>query len=218
MEDNLNNDIQYLIANYGFKSVHTRLLDVMRDEYLYMNEYFKSMQPAQVPAVVPLAQAPGEVPKPLQLPVQVQVKVPTSKKARKIRVSKAALLSHNPMVEPNINSDVTEPQPEPVNEIKEITLVPPQEHKGYPDPKVAKENQKKAEEAKKKDNDALGILTYQVLTKENLVKWIEEEGHTYAWVAREHAGCAETQVAATAQMMGIKSKISKKRGMIMNGK
>jgi hypothetical protein len=51
-----------------------------------------------------------------------------------------------------------------------------------------------------------------------LKQWVEVEGRTYAWVAREKAGCAETQVAATAQMMGIKSTISKKRGIIMAGK
>jgi len=217
MEDNLDNNIYYLVAHYGFRRVHSRLLEIMKDEYSYMNEYFKpvAQAPAPTPAAVSRA-APAPAPVSVQIPAPVQ----TSKKARKIRVSKAALVSHNPMVEQNTTPDVAEPlpEPEPVNEIKEITLVPPQDHKAYPDPKVVKENQKKAEEAKRKENETLGILTYQVLTKENLVKWIEEEGHTYAWVAREHAGCAETQVAATAQMMGIKSKISKKRGMIMNGK
>ena len=82
---------------------------------------------------------------------------------------------------------------------------------------TVKEYQKKAEEAKRRENDSLGIQVHTVLTKENLKQWVEEEGRTYAWVAREKAGCADTQVAATAQMMGIKSKISKKRGMIMSG-
>jgi hypothetical protein len=81
-----------------------------------------------------------------------------------------------------------------------------------------KEYQKKAEEDKRKENEAAAIQLHQILTKENLKQWVETEGRTYAWVAREKAGCPETQVAATAQMMGIKSKISKRRGIMMGGK
>jgi hypothetical protein len=48
------------------------------------------------------------------------------------------------------------------------------------------------------------------LIKENLKQRIEDEGRTYAWVAREKAVCPETQVAAhEAQMM---ERVSKKNG------
>ena len=80
-----------------------------------------------------------------------------------------------------------------------------------------KEFQKNAVEAKKKENEAAGLSPSDFLTKENLKQWIEDEGRTYAWVAREKAGCPETQVAATAQMMGLKSRISKKIGRVMTG-
>jgi hypothetical protein len=80
-----------------------------------------------------------------------------------------------------------------------------------------KEYQRSAVEAKRKENEQAGLQPSHFLTKENLTKWIEEEGQTYAWVAREKAGCPETQVSATAQMMGIKSRISKKIGRAMTG-
>ena len=81
-----------------------------------------------------------------------------------------------------------------------------------------KEFQKTEEEKKRKENEEAGIELSQVLTKENLKQWIEIEGHTYAWVAREKAGCKESQIAATAQMMGIKSRITKKKALIMAGR
>jgi hypothetical protein len=56
-------------------------------------------------------------------------------------------------------------------------------------------------------------LVHQTFLQRN-----EEEGKTYAWVAREKAGCPETQVAAQAQMMGLKSRISKKLGRVMTGR
>jgi hypothetical protein len=87
----------------------------------------------------------------------------------------------------------------------------------FRDPKEMKEFQKSAVEAKRKENEAAGFDPSHFLTKDNLTQWIENEGHTYAWVAREKAGCPETQVSATAQMMGIKSKISRKLGRTMTG-
>jgi len=96
-------------------------------------------------------------------------------------------------------------------------VVAPVERQGFRDPKEVKAFQKAAEEAKHKENVAAGIDVSKILTKENLKQWIEQEGHTYAWVAREKAGCPDTQVAATAQMMGVKSKISKRRGIVMGG-
>jgi DNA-binding TFAR19-related protein (PDSD5 family) len=128
------------------------------------------------------------------------------KKVRKVKEKK--VVDTEIRNEPAILSEVTP-------EVKDIVVT----EKGvFRDPKEMKEHQKKAEEEKRKENEAAGIQLFQILTKENLKRWVEDEGHTYAWVAREKAGCAETQVAATAQMMGIKSKISKLRGRIMSGR
>ena len=139
------------------------------------------------------------------------VPLPKPVKVRKQKVKKAA-------VEPLQNEVVTLSLPTPDTvEIKDV-IVNMADKSGFRDPKEMREFQKAGEEAKRKENEVAGIQLFQILTKENLKKWIEDEGHTYAWVAREKAGCADTQVAAQAQMMGIKSKISKKRGMIIAGK
>jgi hypothetical protein len=99
-------------------------------------------------------------------------------------------------------------------EIKDVLVVAPVQTT-YRDPKEVKAFQKAGEDERHKLNEAAGLQLSQILTKENLKQWIEAEGHTYAWVAREKAGCPDTQVAATAKMMGIKSTFSKKRAMMM---
>jgi len=196
--DTLDNDIFSLLGRYGIKRVHLRLIEIMKDEYMYLQTQFEVV-PATIPMVAPTA--PPTAPE-----------VPLVKKVRKPKAKKIVA------TEPEV-SNLVEPEdtlfPEKAPEIKEVVLVPPQDRR---DPKDWKDYQKKAEEAKHRENESFGIQLHTILTKENLKKWVEEEGQSYAWVAREKAGCPDTQVAATAQMMGIRSKITKKRGMILSGK
>ena len=181
-------DIFALVGKYGFRNLHTRLSEIMASEY----EYLKTQFEVRIPEPVPLALTNTIEPAPVQKKV---------KKVRKqtVKADSDVVVSANP-------------------EVKDVIVVAASERQGYRDPKEIKLFQKTAEEAKYQENISAGIELYQVLTKDNLKQWIEVEGRTYAWVAREKAGCAETQVAATAQMMGIKSSISKKRGIIMSGK
>lgn len=185
-------DIYALLGKYGFKCVHTRLIEIMRQEYEFLQGHFES-----VSKVVEAIEAP--------------IKQQTAKKVRKQNI-KTIPKDVNTLVE----ADTVILSSPDTPEVKDVIVT--LNEKGFRDPKEVKEFQKAAEEAKRKENDAAGLQIFQILTKENLKRWVEDEGHTYAWVAREKAGCADTQVAATAQMMGIKSKITKKRGMIINGK
>ncbi len=47
------------------------------------------------------------------------------------------------------------------------------------------------------------ISRASLMTEENVRRWIEEEGHSYAWVAREQLGCKEDDVSAFAKKHGI---------------
>ena len=179
----MDTELYALLGKYGFKAVHIRLYEIMREEYEYMRTQFEAVQQ---PVQQPVEQA---VQKPLT-PVESAKKRKQVKKAQK------------------------KSEDEPEAEVRDIIVTLPEKPQ-FRDPKEVREFQKAAEEAKRKENEAAGIQLVQILTKENLKKWIEEEGRTYAWVAREKAGCADTQVAAQAQMMGVTSKITKKRGMIM---
>ena len=195
----MDQDIFALVGKYGFKALHSRLNEIMRAEF----EYLKSQFDAAPLQIQPTQQA--QQPQPVQQTQQTQPPVKTSKKVRKPYTKKSKAVV------------VTEPIVSEETEIKDVIVVAPVERQGFRDPKEVKAFQKAAEEAKHKENVAAGIDVSKILTKENLKQWIEQEGHTYAWVAREKAGCPDTQVAATAQMMGVKSKISKRRGIVMGG-
>jgi len=185
----MDSDIYALVAKYGFKNLHIRLVQIMREEYLYFQSQFETSISPPVKEIVTHVE-------------------PLKKKIKKTRVKS-----------PVATSEVKETQDVQLSlenvEMKDVIVTV--NEKVYRDPKEMKEFQKNAVEARKKENEAAGLTPADFLTKDNLKQWIEDEGKTYAWVAREKAGCPETQVAATAQMMGIKSKISKVKGRIMSG-
>jgi hypothetical protein len=62
------------------------------------------------------------------------------------------------------------------------------------------------EDKKRKELEEKGISPKTLLTKENLKKWIEEEGRTYSYIAREFIGCRDSEVSAAAKLWGIKKK------------
>jgi hypothetical protein len=189
----MDQDIFALVGKYGFEALHCRLNEIMRSEFEYLKSCFDKQQPTQAQ----------------QQPTQAQQNQPITEIAKKTR---------KPYTKKSKASIESQPIVSEVPEIKDVIVVAPVERQGFRDPKEVKAFQKSAEEAKHQENLAAGIDTSQVLTKDNLKLWIEQEGRTYAWVAREKAGCPDTQVAATAQMMGIKSKISKRRGIFMGGR
>jgi hypothetical protein len=184
----MDTDIYALVAKYGYKNLHVRLEELMREEYAYFCLKFQQVAVKQ-PEI-----------KELQ-----EVSLP--KKERKVRVKK-------PVQTSELQSEDVQLSLENV-EMKDVIVSVSE--KTFRDPKEMKEFQRVAVEAKRKENEAAGLQPSHFLTKENLKQWIEDEGKTYAWVAREKAGCPEAQVSATAQMMGIKSKISKKMGRTMTG-
>ena len=184
----MDQDIYALVAKYGFKNLHIRLEEIMRDEYAYFQTKFQ----APLPALKEVVQ-------------EVIPKKPTKLRSKKQGPSKPVETS-----EPVVQSEEVE--------VKDIIVTVSEKANNFRDPKEMKEFQRNAVEAKKKENEAAGLSPSDFLTKENLKQWIEDEGRTYAWVAREKAGCPETQVAATAQMMGLKSRISKKIGRVITGR
>jgi len=195
----MDTDIYALVAKYGYKNLHVRLEELMREEYTYFQMKFHVAQPAPINIAQPVAAI-----------IQTkQVKdVPVKRKDKKVHIKK-----------PVATTEVTETEDVQLSldnlEVKDVIVNVTE--KTFRDPKEMKEFQKAAVEAKRKENEAAGLQPSHFLTKENLKQWIEDEGQTYAWVAREKSGCPDTQVSATAQMMGIKSRISKKMGRTMTG-
>lgn len=201
MEDssrNLDAELGSLIGVYGYKDIHTKLTEFMKDDFTFLRSIFE--QPVTpIPALQPALQ--NKIVMPILTPQKIKRKY-----QKRVKFEET-------VAEPVVNSAITE-----TPEVKDIIVTSVVADKQYRDPREIKAFQKAAEESKARENLANGVQISDVLTSANLKKWIEEEGRTYAWVAREKSGCPETQVAATAQMMGVKSKISKKRGIIMAGK
>ena len=199
----IESEIRKLVSSYGYQYVNDTLQSMMKNEYTYLSKLF---QTTATPVSV--------VPTPTTLVAQPTATVKKQKKVKKVKV-----VGQPKVAEPKVTEAKVD---EPTNtlvleeEIKEVVVTNPTPT--YRDPKEIKEYQKTEEEKKRKENEEAGIELSQILTKENLKQWIEVEGHTYAWVAREKAGCKESQIAATAQMMGIKSRITKKKALIMAGR
>jgi hypothetical protein len=91
----------------------------------------------------------------------------------------------------------------PVITVAEVATTDVEEITKFRDPKEMKEWQRSQEELKKKENESKGIKKETLLTKENLKKWIEEEGRTFSYISREYVGCKDSEVSAAAKLFGI---------------
>ena len=204
----IESEIRKLVSSYGYQYVNDTLQSMMKNEYIYLSKLF---QTTATPVIV--------APTITTIVSQPIAAVKKQKKVKKVKVVDQPKVAEPKVTEPKVAKPKVD---EPTNtlvlneEIKEVVVT--NTTPTYRDPKEMKEFQKTEEEKKRKENEEAGIELSQELTKENLKQWIEIEGHTYAWVAREKAGCKESQIAATAQMMGIKSRITKKKALIMAGR
>lgn len=208
----LQQDLRTLVANHGFEMIHTTLQDMMRQDYEFLSKIFKSVpvtNPSVLIATVPaIPSIPDTVPPPPPAPTTNQA----SKKMIRITVKKEIEEPiQSPVIHPPIAVESTTPVETPVNTIEMSDDKPK-----FRSPTEMKRFQKEAEMKKRAELDAKGISVASLMTRENLKKWIEEEGKTYAWVAREVIGCAETLVSTMSKNYGIQSKISKRKGIIMS--
>ena len=119
-------------------------------------------------------------------------------------------------VKKEVKVESVEPESEPAIEIKEEVAATEVKEKKFKDSKEQKVWQKEQEEKKFKENEAKGVKSKDLLTKENLKKWIEEEGRTYSYISRVYVGCKDSEVSAAAKLLGIEN--TRKNLMIHNAK
>jgi len=112
--------------------------------------------------------------------------------------------------------EIVEADAHPAIEIKQEAPVVEVKEKKFKDSKEQKAWQKEQEEKKFKENEAKGVKPKDLLTKENLKKWIEEDNRTYSYIAREYVGCKDSEVSAMAKAFGIEN--TRKNVMIQNAK
>ena len=197
-------DLRVIIASHGLENVYTALNEYMKHEYEFLTRLLNTPAVQQPQPVI--QQQPQPI---IQQPTEHQqqsidaILTPTKVKNVKITVKKS-------VPEPVL----AELQPTPVENTMVQPAQSPNENK-FRNPTEMKEFQRIAVEKKHAELQAQGVSSASILTKENLKKWVEDEGNTYAWVAREKAGVSESEVSTLAKSYGIISKISKKRGMII---
>lgn len=206
----MDREIREVVGRYGYMQVHRTFQDIMKQDYEYLKSVFEPVPTDSVHMIT----------------IDNKANETSGKRGRKSKAEKphTDLPRHSPVVGGEVKNVTIQAEGE--GDLLSITSFIPQlvekDDIGQPapvsafrDPKEQKAWQKEEEMKKRTENESVGLSVSDILTKENLKQWVEEEGKTYAWVAREKAGCPEAQVAATAQMMGIRSKISRRRGLLM---
>ena len=116
-------DIYALVAKYGFKGLHVRLMEIMRDEFTYFQTQFQTAQPA-LPNLEPTR----------------EIKEPPKKKVRKTKVIKT------PIITEDISLSLENA------EIKDVIVTVVEKPTSFREPKEMKEYQKNAVEARKKES------------------------------------------------------------------
>jgi hypothetical protein len=195
MEMSISDCLKDMAAKHSYMKVHTELLALMKEEYTTLKAFFepgtpkkKGTAPAPLasptPAPPALAPAPAPVPAPLA-PAQAQPQEEVSTK----------FLANTKI---RIIKDAGSPE-------SVSTKMSSKDLKAW---------QKEQEGKKLAELTAAGITPESLLTAESIKRWIEEEGRTFAYVAREYVGLPEDKVADFAKKHDVKSKISKSRAIL----
>ena len=211
---------ELIIAN-GFKAVYEQL-DVLKEEYRQFYESQIAFMNGTTSAVAPTLQAPTPPPTPALQPEVKQLLIaeevveradasgegkeivieqtqPVAPKKMKV-IRKGAKVIHIPEKLPVLE---LEPIVEQVNTFTDAVVVQ-QPKRSSAEMKKWQREQEAARRVYMKENK---ISRSSLMTEENVRRWIEEEGNSYAWVAREQLGCKEEDVSVFAK----KHKIVRKR-------
>jgi len=206
--------LRWLLAEHSLKDIHTDLLEIMEEEYSYLTSVLGPKKTRGSPAAAAPAPAPAAVPCPPEIPVPATLEelvtgLPKIRSDTKIRIVKKA------QTQELVSEQVpVAPAPTTVQPSTDEAQAAPKE---FYDPKDLKKWQKEKELEKNADLQKQGINPESLLTVESVKKWVEEDGRTYAYVAREFIGLPEAVVAAFAKKNGIKSSITKKRAILAAG-
>ena len=208
-------------------AVHTELLRLMKDEYAALKSFFdvetpkkkrsasSALAPASAPAEQTSEPAPVVAEATLAVPTEEEEeelpppKVLANTKIRIIKRSSSAVQAVQTVQ--TVQAVQAVPQPQVAGEHEPE---PQYEHKPRMESKELKAWQKQQEAKKLAELTSAGTNPESLLTPESIKRWVEDEGRTFAYVAREYVGLPEATVADFAKSHGVKSKISKSRAIL----
>lgn len=200
MESTLRYKLRNLMLSHTPQEIYSTFRQMLEEDYTFLQSLFAQREPAspiaqplapQHPAPVAQAQAQSQ-----ELPTESTLRPPKSRPDMKIRVVKKDTATPKPKAEPIAVEVTTEKE------------------------KRALLKKEQAEKVKEKYAELVnkGIEPVSLLTKESLKKWVEEEGLTYAQIARDHVGLPADQIASLAKGYGFQSPVVKRRAMLFANK
>jgi len=176
-----------LASKHSYVQLHSELLSLMKEEYTALKDFFAE----------PVEKKRRRTPQPPQEPQQEPPQEP----------EETLPLPENIKVLANTKIRIIKKSPERAEpaEPAEPTRMNSKDLKAW---------QKQQEAKKLAELQKAGVVPENLLTAENIKKWIEEEKRTFAFVAREYLGLPEATVADFAKEHGVKSTITKKRAIL----
>ena len=192
MESTLRYKLRNLMLSHTPQEIHSTFRQMLEEDYTFLQSLFAQREPA--PPLAP--QPPAPVAQPQEPPTESTLRPPKSRPDMKIRVVKKDTATATPKPKPIAVEVTTEKE------------------------KRALIKKEQAEKVKEKYAELVnkGIEPASLLTKDSLKKWVEEEGLTYAQIARDHVGLPADQIASLAKGYGFQSPIVKKRAMLFANK
>ena len=197
-ESTLRYKLRHLMLSHSPQEIYSTLRQMLEEDYTFLQSLFTQREPAP-PIAQPLAPqhpAPVAQAQAQELPTESTLRPPKSRPDMKIRVVKKDTATPKPKAEPIAVEVTTEKE------------------------KRALLKKEQADKVKEKNSElvAKGVEPASLLTKESLKKWVEEEGLTYAQIARDHVGLPADQIASLAKGYGFQSPVVKRRAMLFANK
>lgn len=196
-ESTLRYKLRNLMLSHTAQEIYSTFRQMLEEDYTFLQSLFAPPTPAQPPQ----DQAPQQASPASQEPLaESTLRPPKSRPDMKIRV---------------VKKDTARPMPTPKPKAEPVTLEVTTEKE-----KRALLKKEQADKVKEKNAElvAKGIEPATLLSKESLKKWVEEEGLTYAQIARDHVGLPADQIASLAKGYGFQSPVVKRRAMLFANK
>lgn len=223
-DPDLRREIRFIIAKYGYESVFTELHSVMETDLSSLQKLLQKIPKREVAAPAAVVEAAPSITTEVQ--IHSAEKLPTStssSKSTKHTTIKVKKEGQEKRGRKKKSAAAAAPQVSPLDQEEVVHPVVEQKAEEpdgkFRDAKEMRVWQRAQEQKKRAELDAKGVSIASLLTKENLEKWVSQDGRTYSYIAREYVGCPDSQVSAAAKTFGIQSSNSVKRfAMIQQGK
>jgi hypothetical protein len=206
--------LRVLMTQYSSQEIHETLQQIFRDDYEYYQTLFSQVQAetqTQTQSQTQTQTQPQAQPEQESQPTPT-VETPISN-TTKLRSDTRIRVVKRPVADaPTEETVAVVVQREDAVSVASV-ISGDREKKAQ-----MKKEQTEKEGEKYRELVSKGIDPESLLTKENLKKWIDTDGLTYAQIARDHVGLSALQVSNIAKGFGFKSIIAKKRAMFLAAK